>query len=94
MTLLETTYNYLNDYELTQSARHFSKTYLKRNANYYAYQTHKNRDFCLSAAVDFVKSVNAIMEDDTLDKERRTALLKSKHHITQYLQNTHSLHII
>lgn len=94
MTLLETTYKSLHDCDLTKSTRDFSTKYLNRNANWYSYQTHKNRDFSLTAAVAFVKSVNNMIEQDVLDAESKRALLTSKFQISNYLKDTHSLYIV
>ena len=51
MTLLENTYWQLKDAELVNCAEAFSIKYLGKNKNWYAFQTHRERDFSADAAV-------------------------------------------
>lgn len=57
MTLLETVYRHLKHNELTHSAEHFSKEYLNKSRCWYAVQTHMQRDFSLSAAIECLRHI-------------------------------------
>jgi hypothetical protein len=94
MTLLENTYKILNEQNIVHSKEEFSEQFLKRNKNWYAYQTHKNRDFSLPTAVKFVSAVTEMLNKGDIDDVCKTALINSKSTITHYLENSHNLLVV
>jgi hypothetical protein len=94
MTLLENTYKTLNEQNVVHSREHFSEHFLKRNKNWYSYQTHKNRDFSLPTAVKFVGAVTEMLSKTDIDDASKRALLHSKHSITYYLENSHNVFVV
>lgn len=94
MTLLENTYKILNEHNVVHSREHFSQQFLQRNKNWYAYQTHKNRDFSVPTAVKFVSAISEMLKADDIDDASKRALLQSKYTITNYLQKSHNLYVV
>jgi hypothetical protein len=57
MNIMTDTYTALRNAKMIKSGRQFSSTYVLRNANWFAYQKHNDRDFSLGAAIDCLRSV-------------------------------------
>ncbi|SFK80476.1 hypothetical protein [Celeribacter marinus] len=74
MTLLETTYSHLRKAGLVSCAEAFSTSYLGKNKNWYAFQTHSERDFSVGAAVQCLRSIRSNKALAGLDTQQRAAL--------------------
>lgn len=67
MTLIEQTYSILKQAQLTTTRQAFSREYVGKNQNWFAYQAHMQRDFPVAAAIQCLRSIR-------LHKQRETAL--------------------
>lgn len=74
MTLLEQTYRQLRDAGLVSSTAGFSRQYLGRNRNWYAWQKHAGREMGVAAAVQCLRSVRAQLQTATLSNTQRLTL--------------------
>lgn len=92
MTLLETVYIHLKHNELTHSAEHFSKEYLNKSRSWYAVQTHMQRDFSLSAAIECLIKVHNLKNTNTkFCKEQKEKLRNIEELIIEYLIHHHGM---
>ncbi len=89
MTLLEKTYRKLRTVGLTHCAEAFSRDYLGKNKNWYAFQTHTKRDFSFSAAVHCLRSVRTRQAEAGLEGAQRRALASSERALLAHLNATH-----
>lgn len=86
MTLLETVYRHLKHNELTHSAEHFSKEYLNKSRSWYAVQTHMQRDFSLSAAIECLRRIRTLrISNEPKHREQETALVNVEKLLNYYL---------
>lgn len=86
MTLLETVYIHLKHNELTHSAEHFSKEYLNKSRSWYAVQTHMQRDFSLSAAIECLRHIRTVqISNEPKHREQETALTNVEYLLKNYL---------
>ena len=75
MKLIERTYMQLKQVGLTTTGEAFSRDYVGKNPNWYAYQTHTGRDFGADAAIHCLRSVRTCMQrEPALTKIQRLAL--------------------
>lgn len=87
MTLLETVYRHLKHYQLTHSAEHFSKEYLNKSRSWYAVQTHMQRDFSLSAAIECLRRIRTVrISTAPKCEEQETALFIAEKLLNDYLE--------
>jgi hypothetical protein len=59
MTLLEQTYTQLKQVGLVNCAEAFSRNYLQKNCNWFAYQKHTGRDYSVGAAIACLRSIRS-----------------------------------
>ena len=67
MTLIEYTYQTLKQAELTTTREEFSRDYVGRSSNWFAWQRHAGRDFSIETAIQCLRSI-------CLQKEHGAAL--------------------
>lgn len=89
MTLLEQTYRELRAVGLTRCADAFSRDYLGKNKNWYAFQTHTGRDFSVSAAVQCLRSLRSRQAAPALEQTERRALEAAERALLEHLNDTH-----
>lgn len=79
MTLIETIYTKLNQVGLANSAAAFSRDYVKRSANWLAYQNYMHRDFSLQAAIECLAAIRSKMHTSKQLTAQQTRALHSAH---------------
>ena len=89
MTLLERTYTGLRDAGLVSCAEAFSRDYLGKNKNWYAFQTHTGREFSVAAAVQCLRSLRTRQAAPGLDRTQRRALAAAEQDLLAHLNDTH-----
>jgi len=89
VTLLENTYWHLRNAELVNCAEAFSTNYLGKNKNWYAFQTHSERDFSVNAAVQCLRSIRANKALAGLDGRQQVALTAVERELLDYLNTQH-----
>ncbi|MGY6549454.1 MAG: DUF6626 family protein [Roseinatronobacter sp.] len=89
MTLLEETYTRLRSNGLVDCAETFSRDYLGKNRNWFAYQKHAQRDFSVSAAVLCLRSLRNRQAAPDLSKQQRTALETAERALLAHLRKAH-----
>lgn len=89
MTLLEHTYTGLRAAGLTHCAEAFSRDYLGKNKNWYAFQTHIGRDFSIAAAVQCLRSLRSRQAAPGLELAQRRALAAAERALLEHLNETH-----
>lgn len=89
MTLLEQTYRELRAAGLTDCAEAFSRDYLGKNKNWYAFQTHTGRDFSVAAAVQCLRSLRSRQTAPGLLQTQRRALTAAERALLAHLNYTH-----
>ena len=89
MTLLEQTYRELRAAGLTDCAEAFSRDYLGKNKNWYAFQTHTGRDFSVAAAVQCLRSLRSRQAASGLEQAQRRALVEAEATLVKYLRENH-----
>lgn len=89
MTLLEQTYRELRVAGLTDCAEAFSRDYLGKNKNWYAFQTHTGRDFSVAAAVQCLRSLRSRQTAPGLEQAQRRALAEAEATLVKYLRENH-----
>lgn len=88
MTLLETTYRQLQGAGLVPCAEAFSRDYLGKNSNWYAYQKHLGRDYSTGAAIQCLRNIRSQQRSSGLSKAQQVALRRVETQLTLHL-NTH-----
>jgi hypothetical protein len=91
MTLLEQTYRELRAAGLTDCAEAFSRDYLGKNKNWYAFQTHTGRDFSVAAAVQCLRSLRSRQTAPGLEQAQRKALEAAELALLEHLNEEHSV---
>ena len=89
MTLLERTYTGLRAAGLTHCAEAFSRDYLGKNKNWYAFQTHTGRDFSVAAAVQCLRSLRSRQTVPGIKGAQRRALAAAERALLLHLNDTH-----
>lgn len=88
MTLLETTYRQLQGAGLVHCAEAFSRDYLGKNSNWYAYSKHMGRDYSVGAAIQCLRNIRSQQRSSDLSKAQHVALRRVEAQLTTHL-NTH-----
>lgn len=92
MTLLETIYKHLKHNQLTHSAEHFSKEYLNKSRSWYAVQTHMQRDFSLSAAIECLRRIRTAQRSLTATTDtQQLKLAELEQLLAQHLKHHHAV---
>lgn len=91
MTLLERTYRQLRDAGLVSSTAGFSRHYLGRNRNWYAWQKHVGRDMGFAASVHCLRTVRAQLQAQSLSKTQKQALEATAAMLLGHLQERHAV---
>ena len=95
MNIMNDTYTALGNAKMIKSVRQFSITYVLRNANWFAYQTHNSRDFSLGAAIDCLRSVRKQLERKAaLSDVQMRALQAIEDRLSEFIQAITSLEMI
>lgn len=90
MTLLEETYHILKVAELTTTREAFSRDYIAKNPNWFAWQRHTGRDFSAAAAIQCLRSIRCQRErGEALNGEQHTALARAEEQLLQHLNERH-----
>jgi hypothetical protein len=89
MTLLETTYSHLRQAGLVSCAETFSINYLCKNKNWYAFQTHSERDFSVDAAVQCLRSIRDQQHTQELTQAQQQALRTAERALLAHLNTQH-----
>lgn len=89
MTLLERTYTGLRDAGLVSCAEAFSRDYLGKNKNWYAFQTHTGREFSVAAAVQCLRSIRQTKRANTISNTQRQALTLLEERLSAHLSSKH-----
>lgn len=89
MTLLENTYRQLNDAGLATTGEFFSKHYLGKNGNWYAWQRHAGRDLSTAAAVNCLRTVRAQLSLPLLADEQKRILAEIAEQLLKHLKEHH-----
>jgi hypothetical protein len=91
MTLLEQTYRQLHSAGLVRSTAGFSRHYLGRNKNWYAWQKHAGRDMCAAAAIQCLRTIRDQLQTATLNSTQRAALEAAATTLLGHLQQRHAV---
>ena len=91
MTLLEQTYRQLQSAGLVQCAEAFSKNYLGKNSNWYAYQKHTGRDYSVSAAIQCLRSIRLQLRQTAISTAQIHALKYLERKLLTYLNEQHGV---
>lgn len=95
MNIMTDTYTALRNAKMIKSGRQFSSTYVLRNANWFAYQKHNDRDFGLGAAIDCLRSVRKQMQRIEALNEVQTRVLQAiEDQLTAYLKSKFNLRVV
>jgi hypothetical protein len=57
MSLIEKTYHILKQAGLAATQQAFSRDYVSKNANWFAYQAHMKRNFCITSAIQCLRCI-------------------------------------
>jgi hypothetical protein len=85
MTLLETTYRQLRSTGLVLCAEAFSKDYLGKNSNWYAYQKHTGRDYSVNAAIQCLRSIRSQQRQTAITTAQAQTLKNTEQQLLAYL---------
>ncbi|MGG7646302.1 DUF6626 family protein [Rhodovulum sp. YNF3179] len=91
MTLLETTYRQLRCAGLVHCAEEFSRYYLGKNSNWYAYQKHTGRDYSVNAAIQCLRSIRSKQHSNELSKAQVEALQRVEQRMIAHLNMQHCI---
>ena len=91
MTLLEQTYRQLHSAGLVHSTAGFSRQYLGRNRNWYAWQKHAGRDIGAAAAVQCLRSIRAQLQLPSVNSTQRSALETTETVLLGHLQERYAV---
>ena len=90
MTLIEQTYAILKQAQLTTTRQAFSREYVGKNPNWFAYQTHMQRDFPITAAINCLRSIRTQQQRDTaFDLVQLCALREVENLLLEHLNEAH-----
>ena len=85
MTLLEMTYRQLRSAELVDCAEGFSRAYLGKGKNWYAYQKFSGRDYSIDAAMQCLRSVRV--------KQHTPNTSRSQRHVLRHVETQLAAHL-
>lgn len=85
MTLLEKTFGQLRSAGLVDSAEAFSRTYLNKSKNWYAYQKHTGRDFSVDAAIQCLRGIRS--------QKRVPAVCTAQHELLNEIEQQLLVHL-
>ena len=89
-TLIERTYHILKQAKLTTTRQAFSREYVGKNPNWFAYQTHMQRDFPITAAINCLRSIRTQQQRETaFDLVQLCALREVEHLLLEHLNEAH-----
>ena len=91
MTLLEQTYRQLHSAGLVRSTAGFSRQYLGRNRNWYAWQKHAGRDMCAAAAIQCLRTIRDQLQAAKLDSTQKAALEAVSVALLGHLRQRHAV---
>jgi len=91
MTLLENTYAQLRNAGLVNCAEAFSRHYLHKNKNWFAFQRHTGRDFSVNAAIQCLRTTRTQQHATHLTSTQRHALQHTETQLMDYLHAHHSI---
>ena len=92
MTLIEHIYQTLKQAELTANHEAFSRDYVGKSRNWFAWQRHTQRDFSISAAIQCLRLIRLQQERDlALNVVQRQALTIAEQELLQHLNEQHSV---
>jgi hypothetical protein len=91
MTLLEQTYRQLHSAGLVHSTAGFSRQYLGRNRNWYAWQKHAGRDMGAAAAVQCLRSIRTQLQAPSVNSTQRSALTAVETVLLEHLQERYAV---
>lgn len=89
MTLLEQTYRQLHEAGLVQSTAGFSRHYLGRNKNWYAWQKYVGRDMGAAATVQCLRTIRSQLQEQTISNTQRAALETAAAVLLGHLRDVH-----
>lgn len=90
MTLLENTYHILKAAELTTTCEAFSRDYVAKSPNWFAWQRHTGRDFSAAAAIQCLRSIRLQRQRGlALNGEQKVALALAERQLLQHLNERH-----
>jgi hypothetical protein len=90
MNLLERTYENLTQVQLTTTREAFSRDFVGKNLNWYAYQTYAGRDFSADAAIQCLRAVRSCLaREPTLTRKQRLALQIVEIDLKDHLSTNH-----
>lgn len=89
MTLLERTYRQLRSTGLVHCAEAFSRDYLGKNSNWYAYNKHAARDYSVGAAIQCLRSIRSKQHSNDLSEAQLVALERIEQHLIAHLTIQH-----
>ena len=91
MTEVEKTYKQLKQAGLVQCAEAFSRYYLGKNRNWYAYTKHKGLDYSMSAAISCLRSIRSQQHSAKLSACQLSTLQRTEHQLLTYLGTRHGI---
>lgn len=91
MTLLEQTYTQLHSAGLVDCAETFSRGFLGKNRNWYAYQKHVGRDYSLGAAIQCLRNIRFQQRQLAANTEQADVLQHAEQQLADYLTAQHCI---
>jgi hypothetical protein len=92
MTHIEQTYRILRQAGLTTTRQAFSREYVGKNQNWFAYQAHMKRDFSIAGAINCLRSIRFQKQRDTaLDLVQLCALREAEGVLLEHLNERYSV---
>jgi hypothetical protein len=86
MTLTEHIYQILKQAELTTTREAFSRDYVGRGRNWFAWQRHRGRDFSLITAIQCLRSIRFKQQREAaLNPMQIRALQSAERHLLEHL---------
>ena len=92
MTHIEQTYRILRQAGLTTTRQAFSREYVGKNQNWFAYQAHMKRDFSIAGAINCLRSIRFQKQRDAaLDRVQLCALRDAEDVLLEHLNERYSV---
>lgn len=92
MTHIEQTYRILRQAGLTTTRQAFSREYVGKNQNWFAYQAHMKRDFSIAGAINCLRSIRFQKQRDAaLDLVQLCALREAEDVLLEHLNERYSV---
>lgn len=86
MNLLNQVYSELKRYELVQTSVGFSADIVHMNKNWYCYNKHMNKDFSVDAALNCLRSLDALSYDEQLTEDQKRCVIGLAQQLRDYLR--------